>query len=90
MLATFAADSPKFPQSIVGCFQWCHSSKSARPFYPVVMPAVSKAQQAAMAIAEHAPEKLSKKNSGLLQMSKPKLREFARTKTSGLPRKAKM
>lgn len=43
-----------------------------------------------MAVALHDPGKLSKKNSGLLKMSKPKLREFARTKTSSLPRKATM
>lgn len=53
------------------------------------MPSVSKAQQAAMAIAEHDPKKLYTRNSGLLKMSKSKLSEFASTKTSGLPRKAK-
>lgn len=52
------------------------------------MPSVSKDQQEAMAIAEHSPDKLYKRNSGLLKMSKPKLREFARTKTSGLPVRA--
>jgi hypothetical protein len=52
------------------------------------MPSVSKDQQEAMAIAEHAPDKLYKRNAGLLKMKKPQLREFARTKTSGLPKKA--
>lgn len=42
-----------------------------------------------MAIALHAPDKLSKKNSGLLGMSKKQLSEFASTKTSGLPKRAK-
>lgn len=53
------------------------------------MPAVSKDQQAATAIAEHNPSKLYKKNSGLLKMSKSQLHDFASTKTAGLPRKAK-
>jgi hypothetical protein len=42
-----------------------------------------------MAIAEHSPSKLSAKNQGLLKMSKSQLRDFARTKTSGLPRKVR-
>lgn len=42
-----------------------------------------------MAIAEHAPSKLLKRNRGLLSMSKPQLHEFAATKTAGLPKKAK-
>lgn len=50
------------------------------------MPAVSKAQAAAMAIAEHAPEKLHANNKGLLKMSKEKLSEFASTKRKGLPK----
>lgn len=53
------------------------------------MPAVSQAQQKVMAIAEHAPDKLYKKNRGLLDMSKKQLSEFASTKTSGLPKRAK-
>ena len=52
------------------------------------MPAVSKDQQKAMAIAEHAPGKLYKRNSGLLKMSKSSLHDFAATKTANLPRKA--
>ena len=52
------------------------------------MPSVSKAQQEATAIAEHTPDKLYKRNSGLLSMKKPQLREFAKTKTSGLPMRA--
>jgi len=52
------------------------------------MPAKSKKQQMAMAIAEHAPEKLSAKNSGLLKMSKSKLSEFASTPRKNLPMKA--
>jgi hypothetical protein len=49
------------------------------------MPAVSKAQRQAMAIAEHAPEKLNKANRGLLSMSHKQLHDFADTKESGLP-----
>lgn len=53
------------------------------------MPATSKAQQAAMAIAEHSPQKLYAKNKGLLKMSTSQLHDFASTKTTGLPRKVK-
>ena len=49
------------------------------------MPAVSKAQQAIMAIAEHNPLKLYKKNRGLLKMTKKQLHDFAATKEKGLP-----
>lgn len=52
------------------------------------MPARSKKQQMAMAIAEKSPEKLSAKNKGLLKMSKSKLSEFASTPRTGLPMKA--
>ena len=52
------------------------------------MPSTSKAQQQATAIAEHAPEKLYKRNRGLLKMSSSQLRDFASTKTSNLPKKA--
>lgn len=50
------------------------------------MPAVSKNQRVAMSIAEHHPEKLSRKNKGLLKMSKGQLHDFASTKEKGLPR----
>lgn len=53
------------------------------------MPAKSKKQQIAMAIAEHHPEKLSAKNKGLLKMSKSQLHEFASTPRKGLPSMAK-
>ena len=52
------------------------------------MPAKSKKQQALMAIAEHAPEKLKGKNKGVLKMSKEQLHEFAATKTKNLPEEA--
>jgi hypothetical protein len=52
------------------------------------MPSVSRAQQAAMSIAEHNPSKLNPKNRGLLKMSKSKLHEFAATKLKGLPEHA--
>lgn len=51
------------------------------------MPAKSKAQQKAAAIAKHAPEKLYKRNEGLKGMSMKQLHEFASTRTKGLPRK---
>lgn len=51
------------------------------------MPAESKAQRRLFAIAENKPEKLQKKNRGLLKMSKKKLHEFAATKEKGLPQK---
>jgi len=49
------------------------------------MPAESKAQQTAMAIAEHEPEKLNPENRGLLDMTKKQLHEFASTPRKGLP-----
>jgi hypothetical protein len=51
------------------------------------MPARSQAQQQAMAIAEHAPEKLYKRNRGLLKMSHKDLHDFAATPRKGLPKK---
>lgn len=50
------------------------------------MPAVSKKQQQAMAIAEKSPEKLYDKNKGLLKMSHGQLRDFAATPRKGLPK----
>jgi hypothetical protein len=49
------------------------------------MPAVSKAQQQAMAIAEHEPEKLYAENKGLLKMSHKQLHDFASTPRKHLP-----
>jgi hypothetical protein len=43
------------------------------------MPSVSKAQQQAMAIAEHEPGKLYARNRGLLKMSHQQLHDFAST-----------
>jgi len=53
------------------------------------MPAKSKSQRVVMAIAEHEPKKLYKRNKGLLKMSKSQLHDFATTKTIGLPKKVK-
>lgn len=53
------------------------------------MPARSRAQQAAMAIAEHAPGKLQPQNRGLLDMSHAQLHDFAATPTRGLPQYSK-
>ena len=54
----------------------------------VLMPAVSQKQQQAMAIAEHEPDKLFKKNIGLLKMSHKQLHDFASTPRKGLPKKS--
>lgn len=51
------------------------------------MPAKSRAQQIAMAIAEHHPEELSAKNAGLKKMSHEQLHDFASTSTKHLPYK---
>ncbi len=53
------------------------------------MPAVSKAQRTAMAIAEHHPEELYERNKEMLSMSKSQLHDFAATKEKGLPAHAK-
>jgi hypothetical protein len=53
------------------------------------MPATSKAQQEAFAIAEHSPGKLYAKNRGLLKMGKAKLSEFASTPRKDLPERKK-
>jgi hypothetical protein len=49
------------------------------------MPAVSKKQRRAMAIAEHHPSELSSKNKGLLKMSHQQLHDFTSTRESKLP-----
>lgn len=49
------------------------------------MPAKSKAQRRLMAIAEHSPEKLYKRNRSVAKMSRSSLRDFASTKEKGLP-----
>ena len=49
------------------------------------MPAVSRAQRIATAIAEHHPEELSAKNAGLKKMSHKQLHEFADTSEKDLP-----
>ena len=54
------------------------------------MPAVSKAQRQAMAIAEHHPEKLYKRNKGLKEMSKEQLHEYASTSEKHLPNRKKL
>jgi hypothetical protein len=44
------------------------------------MPAVSKKQRIAMAIAEHEPDKLYAKNKGMLKMSHEQLHDYASIK----------
>lgn len=51
------------------------------------MPAKSEKQREAMAIAEHAPNKLYGRNKSLLKMSRSQLHDFASTK--GLAKKKK-
>jgi hypothetical protein len=53
------------------------------------MPAKSKKQQKLMAIAEHTPSKLYKRNKKVAKMSKQQLHDYAATKTSKLPAKVK-
>jgi hypothetical protein len=53
------------------------------------MPAKSKKQKQAMAIAEHDPSKLYSRNKGLKKMSKKQLHDYASTPTKGLPAKVK-
>jgi hypothetical protein len=53
------------------------------------MPAVSKKQRRAMAIAEHNPGELYAKNKGLAKMSKSELHKFASTSEKGLPLEVK-
>jgi hypothetical protein len=49
------------------------------------MPARSKKQRRLMAIAEHHPEKLYKKNRGVLSMGASELHKFAATPEKRLP-----
>lgn len=49
------------------------------------MPAVSKKQQIAMAVAEHQPQKLYGRNQGLLAMTREQLHDFAATPRRELP-----
>ncbi len=53
------------------------------------MPAWSKSQRRAAAIAKHKPSKLYKRNKAMLKMSKSELHKFAKTKESRLPHKKK-
>lgn len=53
------------------------------------MPAVSKKQRRAMAIAEHHPDELHADNKGLAKMSHSQLHDFAKTKEKNLPEKKK-
>jgi hypothetical protein len=53
------------------------------------MPAKSQAQRTVMAIAEHHPEKLYKRNRSLLRMTHQQLHDFAATSEKGLPERKK-
>lgn len=50
------------------------------------MPAVSQKQRTAIAIAEHAPDKLYARNRGLLGMTHEQQHDFAATPEKGLPK----
>jgi hypothetical protein len=51
------------------------------------MPAKSKVQRRLMSMAKYAPEKISKKNKGVLDMTGKQLSDFASTPEKGLPKK---
>jgi len=51
------------------------------------MPAVSRKQRRAIAIAAHEPEKLYKRNRGLKDMTREQMHEFAKTSEKRLPAK---
>lgn len=53
------------------------------------MPAVSDKQRRLMAIAEHNPSKIYKKNRGVLKMTKEQLSDYAKTSEKSLPRTQK-
>ncbi len=53
------------------------------------MPATSKIQRQAMAIAEHHPEKLYRRNRSLLGMTGEQLHDYAAIPEKGLPKRAK-
>lgn len=49
------------------------------------MPSKTEKQRITAVIAEHQPDKLYKRNKGMLKMSKEQLSEFARKSTKGSP-----
>ena len=51
--------------------------------------AYSKVQRRAVAIAEHHPGKLYKRNRGLLSMTPDQMHDFSSTKEKGLPMRSK-
>lgn len=53
------------------------------------MPAKSRSQRRAIAIAKYEPEKLFKRNRGLKRMSKEDLSEFTEMSEVGLPKKVR-
>ena len=53
------------------------------------MSAKSKKQRMMMAIAEHHPEMLYKRNKGVLKMTKSQMHDFATTSEESLPRTRK-
>ncbi len=53
------------------------------------MPSKSKAEQIAMAIAEHEPGKLYARNKGMLKMTHQELHDFASGSMKGKPQRVK-
>lgn len=53
------------------------------------MPSKSKKQQIAMAIAEHEPKNLYKRNKSMLNMTDEELHDFSTTKRKKLPKTSK-
>lgn len=78
----FAVRGPQTCAIVAGHIEggdWCER------FRRKPLPAVSKAQQEAMAIAEHSLGKLYAKNKGLLKMTGSQLHDFAATPRKNLP-----
>lgn len=55
-----------------------HGKNTTHKSEPVFNPAISEKQRKMMAIAAHSPEKLNKKNRGVLKMSKEQLNDFSK------------
>lgn len=75
------------PSVILSCLRRWLAWKDRLYFTEDDMPAKSKAQQRAMAIAMHQPEKLYARNRAMKAMSHGELEKFAGTPRKGLPQK---
>ncbi len=70
-------------------FYLAHKAGKSNNWRATLMPAVSQSQQRLMALAEHNPDALYKRNQGVLKMSMKQLHDFAATGRKGLPKKVK-